>query len=680
MTGPSGPEEAARRLEHLRKEVERHSRLYYLDDRPEVTDAEYDALYRELVALEAANPDLITPDSPSQRVGAPPSDRFAKVAHRVPMLSLDNAFDEAEMNAFDQRLRRLVGPEIEYVCELKIDGLAVSLVYEQGVLTRGATRGDGTSGEDITANLRTVRTIPLRLTPPAGLTLPDVFEVRGEVYLPFAAFERMNDDMEAQGRPRYANPRNAAAGSVRQLDPAVTAARGLDTFIYSMDPPVSVSSQHEVLDLLDSLGFHVNPERKVVSTVGEVLALHAGFEERRFELGYGVDGMVVKVDRIEQQLELGQVSHHPRWAIAFKFRAEEAETVVEDIPVSVGRTGVLTPFAVLRPVVVSGSTVSRATLHNANEVRRKDVRIGDRVMIRKAGDVIPEVLRPLVEHRTGTEREFVMPDRCPVCDSPVVREDDEVAVRCPNPECPAQRLERLYHFGSRRALDIEGLGGQTLQQLLNAGLVSDPADLFALTVEQVMRLDGFAQRSAEKLVEGIAASRQPTLARLVHALGIPHVGETTAALLAGEFGSIDALAGSDEERLSAIEGVGPVMAAAIHAHFQSEPVRRLLARLDAAGVRPVAPPTRSGGPLEGMSLVVTGTLEGWTREGAEDAIRSAGGRAAGSVSARTSYLVAGANAGSKLEKATRLRVPVLDEEGFRRLLAGDLPDGGHLVP
>ncbi|MFZ0215243.1 MAG: NAD-dependent DNA ligase LigA [Candidatus Dormiibacterota bacterium] len=658
------------RLEELRREIERHDYRYYVLDQPEVTDAQYDALFLELRHLEEEHPELVTPESPTQRVGGVVSAQFAKVTHRTPMLSLQNAFDPEEIRAWDARVKRVIGDDVTYVCELKIDGLAISLGYRTGDdgrarLERAATRGDGRIGEDVTANVRTVRSVPLSLTPVPGL--PPQFEVRGEVYMPRASFERLNREMEEQGRSPFMNPRNAAAGSLRQLDAKITAARTLQTFAYTLDPAGPAHSQWDALDALGQMGFRVNPNRKRLHTIDEVIEYHDHWLEHRGELDHDIDGMVVKVDRHDQQLELGFVSRSPRWAIAFKYAAEQAETVVEDIVCQVGRTGVLTPVAKLRPVIVAGVTVSNATLHNEQQVNEKGVHVGARVVIQRAGDVIPEVVSVL-----DPEPGWRMPERCPVCGGEVVREEPYVAHRCINPFCPAQRLERLRHYASRGGLDIDGLGYATIVQLVDRGWVEDPSDFYRVTLEQVQDLDRFAQKSAENLIKAIEASRRPPLGRLLYALGIPEVGEATALLLAQELQTLAAVRSASVEELDAVEGIGANMAGEIRAFFDGHG-GQLVDRLVEAGVEPEAEAPRPEGVFSGKTIVVTGTLERASRPELEELIRSRGGKAASSVSARTDYLVAGPGAGSKLEKAQRLKVPVLDEAAFWALAEGETP-------
>jgi len=653
----------SKRAEELREQIRRHEYAYHVLDQPEITDAQYDALYLELRRLEEAHPELVTPDSPTQRVGGEAGEQFSKVKHRSPMLSLQNAFEEAEIRAWDKRVRGVVGEAATYVCELKIDGLAISLTYAGGGLRRAATRGDGMVGEDVTANVRTLKSVPLSISPLPGL--PEEFEVRGEVYFPFRSFEKLNRDMEAAGKQPFMNPRNAAAGSVRQLDPKVTAGRNLQTFMYTLDPAGPARSQWEVLEGLQRMGFRVNPNRDRFDSIEGVVEYHHHWQEQRETLDHEIDGVVVKVDGHDLQLELGFVARSPRWAIAYKYAAQQAETVVEDIVCYVGRTGVLTPVAHLRPVIVGGVTVRNASLHNEDLVNQKGVYVGAAVVVQRAGDVIPEVVS-VKEPRPG----WKMPAQCPICGGQVVREEPYVAHRCINPFCPAQRLQNLLLYASRGGLNIDGLGYSTLNQLINRGLVEDPSDFYRLTVEQVESLDRFARKSAENLIQSIDGSRTPPLARLLSALGIPQVGEATAELLAAEFGSLERLHDASEEQLQTVDGVGPSMAREIRAYFQgrgSELVRRLLD----AGVRPEAPEAPAAdGPFAGKTVVFTGTLERISRPEAEALVRSLGGKAVGSVSARTDFVVAGPGAGSKLERAQKLMVSVLSEVEFFELARG----------
>jgi DNA ligase (NAD+) len=681
--------------------------LYYIADAPELGDAEYDVLMRELVAIETAFPALVTPDSPTQRVGAAPTGAFGEVVHGRPMLSLGNVFDEAELRAFDQRVRRGLGlpaapeaaPDLRYVAELKIDGLAISLRYERGRFLQGATRGDGTTGEDVTANLRTISVLPERLREPATA------EVRGEVFMPKAEFARINAEREEAGLQTYANPRNSGAGSLRQIDSRVTASRRLSSWTYQLieegpEGRPTVASQSAALDRLAALGLPVNPDRAEGLDIEGVCHFLDEWREKRHNLPYETDGVVVKVDRYDQQQQLGMVARAPRWAIAYKFPPEQVETVLEDIVPYVGRTGTLTPVAHMRPAKVAGSTVARATLHNLDEVRRKDLRIGDWIVLQKAGDVIPEVVRPIPERRTGAERLFEMPATCPVCGTPIVRDEGAVRHYCPNPRCPARLSQEFAHFAGRGGMDIEGAGWAVLEQLLERGLIKKRGDFFRLTVEDLASLERFGRKSAENLKASIERSRRRPLARVLNSLGIPQVGESTAIDLAGWIASrwpVDgtdagewtalvtaSLPGVTAEELREVPGIGPVVAAAIAGYFAAPDTAGVLADLVDAGVvaeppaRRVAPGSGLGaagaaGHLTGKTVVVTGTLAGYDRAAAEEAVRAAGGKATGSVSKNTSYVVAGENAGSKLVKATELGVPVLDEDGFRRLLAGEEP-------
>jgi len=656
------PEQAQDRVQALRKELEHHSRQYHVLDAPEITDADYDRLFRELVDLESAHPDLQTPDSPTQRVGGEPAATFTKIRHRTPMLSLNNAFSPDEVREFGVRVERAIGAVSGYVCELKIDGLAMSITYEGGSFVRAATRGNGVEGEDVTANARTIRSVPMTLAPVDG-GLPGTLEVRGEVYLPKGAFAAHNARLEEAGKPGYANPRNAAAGAVRQLDPSITAARGLQTFMYAIDPPGRARSQAEVLDTLAALGFRVNPHRQLAASIDEVLAFLEHWSERRHDLDYETDGVVIKVASLAEQAELGTISRAPRWAIAYKFPPEEHETQVLDIHVQVGRTGAVTPVAVLEPTLVAGSTVRRCTLHNEDEVARKDVRIGDTVLLHKAGDVIPEIVRVILEKRPKGAKPWQMPEHCPACDSLLVREQGEVVRRCLNPLCPAQRRELLIHFAGRGAMNIEGLGPAVIDQLLDLGYVTEPADLFRLTAEQLLTLEGFAERSATKLIDSIASRRRVPLARFINALAIRHVGEHTAETLAAHFGTIDALAAATEDDLLGVEGIGAVVAGHLAAWFASPEGRSVLEHLRAAGVDPERA-AGGGGPWSGQTWVLTGTLEGMSRADAEARIRALGGNPTSSVSRKTHTVVSGASPGSKLDKAQRLGVRVLDEAGF----------------
>lgn len=583
---------ARARAEELREQIRHHDYLYYVLDRPEIDDAAYDALMRELRQLEERFPEIVTPDSPTQRVGGRPAAPFARVEHAEPMLSLDNAFGREELEAFDQRVRRAVGDDVAYVAELKIDGLSVALTYEEGRFVRGATRGDGEAGEDVTANLRTIRSLPLRLRD-RERPVPRRVEIRGEVYMTFEAFRRLNQEQEARGLPPFANPRNAAAGSVRQLDPAVTASRSLNLWVYGLagwegDHAAAPRSQWEVLQALRQWGLPVNPHARRCTSLEELLAFIEEWSRRRHELPYLIDGIVIKVDDLAQQRRLGATARSPRWAIAYKFPAERARTRVRDILVSVGRTGALTPVAVLDPVLLAGTTVSRASLHNADYIREKDVRIGDLVVVHKAGEIIPEVVEVVKEARTGAERPFTMPERCPACGSPVVRVEGEAATRCPNAACPAQQLERIRHFASRDAMDIEGLGPAIIEQLVARGLVRDVADLYHLEAEPVAQLERMGPKSAANLIAAIDASRARPLRRLLYGLGIRFVGERVAGVLARHFGTIHRLMEAGPEELTAVPEIGPRIAESVVAFFRDEHNRDLIRRLAEAGVRAAA--------------------------------------------------------------------------------------------
>ena len=692
------PDAAARRHAELSPLLDDANQRYYVEDAPAISDAEYDARLRELVALETAFPALITPDSPSQRVGAIPGGTFSAVVHRRPMLSLSNAFSHDELRSFDARVRRGLGlppppepaPDLRYVTELKIDGLAISLRYDRGRFVQGATRGDGSTGEDVTANLRTIKALPDLLTKPATL------DARGEVFMPKAEFARINEAREAAGLPTYANPRNSGAGSLRQIDPTVTAERRLSSWIYQLIEADSGSdgatTQSEALARLDALGLPVNPDRETVADIEAAISFTEAWREKRHHLPYETDGVVVKVDRFDQQERLGMVSRAPRWAIAFKFPPEQVETVLEDIVAYVGRTGTLTPVAYLRPVKVAGSTVARATLHNLDEIRRKDIRIGDAVVLQKAGDVIPEVVGPIVERRTGAERQFEMPATCPVCGTPIARDEGAVRNYCPNLACPARVSQEFGHFVG--SMDIEGAGWKSLAQLLQTGLVKTRGDFFRLTVEDLEGLDRFARKSAENLHANIQKARRRPLERVIAALGIPQVGWTTAIVLAPWLvaevppgddwlrraaAELERIATEAPERFEEVEGVGPTVAAALAAWFgPAGNGRAVLEDLAAAGVEVELPAPRAAGqdasangPLAGKTVVVTGSIEGYSREEAEAAIRAAGGKPGSSVSRRTDYLAAGPGAGSKLAKAEELGIPILDAAGFRALTGGD---------
>lgn len=662
---------AEARISELREQIEHHNRLYYIEDRPEITDQEYDQLMRELQNLEDLFPDMVTPDSPTQRVGGAPLAAFEKVVHHTPMLSLGNAFGEEELRDFDRRVRQAVGnQEVRYVCELKIDGLAISLHYENGIFVRGATRGDGQVGEDITQNLRTIRSIPLRLKRP--LTL----EVRGEAYMPRPAFEKLNKEREERGEALFANPRNSAAGSLRQLDPKIAASRQLDTFIYAIGDlqGIAVESHSEGLELLESLGFKVNQERRTFDSIEDVISFVNSWVEKRPQLSYDIDGIVIKVDSYSQQAELGFTAKSPRWAVAYKFPAEEAVTVLRGIEVSVGRTGTVTPTAILDPVSLAGTTVKRASLHNEDMIREKGIMIGDHVMVRKAGDIIPEIVAVLPERRDGSETPFAMPTHCPECGSELVRLDEEVALRCINPMCPAQIREGIIHFVSRGAMNIEGLGEKVVAQLFQFEIIRSVADLYYLHEQRdiLLGMERMGEKSVDNLLAAIEASKENSLEKLLFGLGIRLVGAKAARVLAEHFGEMDAIMQAKEDELTQIDEIGPKMASSIVNYFEQPQAQAVIERLKAAGVnmRYKGIRVESGAdlPLSGKTIVLTGTLTTMTRTEAEEAIARLGGKVTGSVSKKTDLVIAGEKAGSKLEKAEKLGVAVMDEEGFRQLL------------
>ncbi|UCF88932.1 MAG: NAD-dependent DNA ligase LigA [bacterium] len=657
--------EAAR----LRDDIERHNRLYYVLDAPEISDAEYDALFRRLQELEESYPELVTPDSPTQRVGAAPSDQFASVRHVYPMLSLGNAMDEDEAVAFDARVKRFLGTgeSITYVAEPKLDGLSVELIYEDGVLVLGSTRGDGITGEEVTANLRTVRSIPLKL---AGGLIPPLLEVRGEIFINKADFDLLNRQREKGGEEPFANPRNAAAGSLRQLDPAVTAARPLNSFFYAVGRVEGGAprSQWELLDYMAGLGFKVNPLKRICEGIGPALDYYRDLLQMREGLPYEIDGMVIKVDRFDLRETVGSTSRSPRWAVAYKFPPQQARTVVEMIGVQVGRTGKLTPVAHLTPVRVGGVTVSRATLHNQDEVTRKDVRAGDTVIVQRAGDVIPEVVQVIREKRPKSTVPWVMPEQCPVCSAHVVRVEGEAAHRCTNIACPAQVKERIFHFASRGAMDIEGLGMRTVSQLVERGKVAVPSDLDSLTKEDLLDLDLYADKSAENLLKAIAgAKRSRTADRLLFGLGIPMVGRVGAKLLMGRFQTPADLVNASEEEMLRIHGVGPEIASQVRSFFQESGNLAEAEKLwNIFQPLPVSGSERDD--LAGKIFVLTGTLDNYSRDEAKERIEALGGKVTGSVSRKTDYVVAGADPGSKLEKARELGVKVLTEKEFLKLI------------
>ena len=659
------------RAEQLRDQINYHAARYYEDDDPEISDAEYDDLVRELARIEADHPDLVTPDSPTQRPGGAASATFSPVTHLVPMLSLDNAFDLSDLLAWGKRLERLVPEPVAFVGEPKLDGLAVSLTYERGRLIRAATRGDGVTGEDVTANVLTIASVPRRLR---GSDAPGVMEVRGEVFMATAAFEALNRRQGEAGKRLFANPRNAAAGSLRQLDATVTASRNLSLFCYGVgafEGGPALATHWETLEWLRGAGLPVNDRAERFTDLEGVHGFAASTLEHRHDLGYEVDGAVVKVDDLEQRRRLGATSKAPRWAIAFKFPPEEKTTRLERIFVSIGRTGRATPFAQLEPVFVGGSTVARATLHNQDEVARKDVREGDTVIVRKAGDVIPEVVAPVLAARPEGSRPWAFPETCPVCGGPLVRLEGEADHYCVDLECPAQRVQRVFHFAGRGAMDIEGLGEKLVTQLVERGLVVDVADIYSLTKETFVGLERLADKSAGNLVAAIEASKSRPLSKLLVGLGIRHVGPTAAVALAAELGHIDRIAGAPADELVAVEGVGPIIAESVQRFFAADRNREVVEKLRSAGVNLEGPkrgPREAALPLAGKTFVLTGTLSGFTRDEAQAAIEAQGGKVSGSVSKKTSYVVAGESPGSKLDKANDLGVPVLDEDGLRELL------------
>ena len=659
----------------LKKEILYHDHLYYVLDKPSISDFEYDKLMRRLIELEGENPGLVTPDSPTQRVGGAALEKFNPVTHKTPLLSLDNALDITELEEFDARVKKVLGTskEIEYNCELKIDGLAVSLIYKNGIFAKGSTRGDGVTGEDVTDNLKTIKAIPLKLNESIDL------EVRGEVYLPIKNFYKLNEEREKEGEQVFANPRNAAAGSLRQLDSKITAKRPLSMFCYAAVIDKSkvkskklevTETQMETLQLLGKLGFKVNPNIKVAEGIKQVIKYCKEFEGKREKLDYEIDGVVVKVNDFSLQEKLGSTMKSPRWAIAFKFPPQQKETVIEDIDVQVGRTGTLTPVAHLKPVSIGGVVVKNSTLHNEDEIKRKDIRIGDHVVIQRAGDVIPQVVRVVKEKRDGKEKIFHMPAKCPVCGGDVYREEDVAAVRCVNLSCTAKLAESIKHFASRQAMDIEGVGDALANELVKRGLVKDVADLFLLTKEDILDLERKADKSAENILSAIGASKDRDLDRLIYGLGIFNVGRRAAELLAENFSDIDSVMEAGDDSLTKIDGIGPKIASSITTFFKDRHNRHLIEKLKKAGVRLQSAVSRrqSGGRLAGKTFVFTGALTGMSREDAEELVRSLGGKATSAVSKSTDYVVAGSEPGSKYDKAMKLGVKILSEAEFKVLL------------
>jgi DNA ligase (NAD+) len=663
----------AKEIQKLRKEILRNEELYYVHDAPEISDLDYDKLLERLQELELAHPELLTPDSPTQRVGGRPAEGFAQVVHRTPMLSLDNSYNIDELRAFDERCRRLAdGRPIEYVAELKIDGLSLSLQYEERVLTRGVTRGDGRVGEEVTQNARTIRSIPLQLKSGAK-KIPGVVEVRGEVFLSRVIFDKTNAEREEQGEPRFANPRNAAAGAIRQLDSRLVAKRKLDMFAYDVLAAgrKPFATHWEALNWLEKAGFRVNPNRALCQTIEKVIDFANDQEIERDNLGYEIDGLVVKVNSTTQQDEFGATQKAPRWAIAYKYPARQASTQVLDIVVQVGRTGALTPVAHLEPVVLAGTTVARATLHNEDEIERLGLKIGDWVMIEKSGEIIPKVLSVIKSKRTGKEKDFKPPTKCPICNSPISRPEGEVVSRCVAADCPAQVKGALIHFASRRAMRIEGLGDVLVDLLVDGKLVHDVADLYTLTVDQVAELPRLAQKSASNLIAQIEASKSKDLSNLIYALGIRHVGERNAQILARQLGSLEKLGQATAEELDDIPEIGETVAQSVHDWFNDEGNRSLCDRLRAAGVKTESERQTSALVDErfaGKQFVLTGTLDTYTRDEARAHIEARGGRVNSSVSKKTDFVLAGEEAGSKLEKAQSLGVKVIDEKEFQKMI------------
>jgi DNA ligase (NAD+) len=669
----TAPGEAVRRARWLRDEVNRHNRLYHVLAAPEISDAEFDRLFRELQEMEDRYPDLRSPDSPTQRVGAPPAPEFATVEHPVPLLSLSNVFDADELRAWYRRAcdyGDLSG--FEMVCELKIDGLAIAVTYERSIMSRGATRGDGDRGEDVTQNLRTIRTIPLRL---AGDRHPAVVEVRGEVFFPKSAFERLNREREAEGEPLYVNPRNAASGALRQLDSRITARRPLDFFAYGIGyagDGAEPATQWETLQALRDWGFKTSPWSRLARDLDEALAAFEEVRAGREGWDFGIDGMVIKANERRISQRLGYVGREPRSATAFKFAAEQAQTLLKEIRVNVGRTGSLNPYAVLEPVFVGGVVVSQATLHNEDDVRRKDIRVGDTVIVQRAGDVIPQVVGPVLAKRPAGTTEYALPDSCPSCSEPVFRDPEEAIVRCVNSSCPAQFERLLSHFASRGAMDVEGMGEKLAKSLIDAGLVHDVADVYALTGrrQDLLELERMGEKSVDNLIAAIDAARTRSLTRLLLGLGIPHVGYETAEVLARRFGSIGALQQATVDEIDAIEGIGPEIATSVRQWLDTTANRRVLEKLATAGVDPHEEVVESGPrPFDGKRFVVTGSLQRYTRTEAQSLIKSLGGQVSGSVSKKTDYVVVGAEPGSKLDDATRLGVKTIDEAAFLQLLS-----------
>ncbi|QBG49042.1 NAD-dependent DNA ligase LigA [Verrucomicrobia bacterium S94] len=663
--------EAKQKIDKLRAEIERHNRLYYIDAAPEITDREYDALLQSLEKLERKFPEFSSPTSPTQRVGGAPLARFDSVRHAVPMMSLSNTYSKEELAEFDIRIRKLIPEEtFDYILEPKIDGVAISLRYENGELVRALTRGDGTTGDDVTANVRTIKSIPLRLT---DMMPPAVLEVRGEIYMDTRGFGALNEQRQEAGLEPFANPRNACAGSLKLLDPREVASRPLDAVFYATGELVGIDfdTHEQMLLKLRNYGLRITPKYWLRNTIAEIIELLDELENMRHEFPFGMDGGVIKVNQRRLYEDLGYTAKSPRWAVAYKYEPEQAETRLNAISIQVGRTGVLTPVAELEPVPLAGTTVKRATLHNEDEIRRKDIRIGDRVIIEKAGEIIPAVVKVLDEKRTGTEKEFSMPGRCPVCGSEVEKRDGEVAVRCINLQCPAQVKNWLTHFASRGAMDINGLGESLVEQLVDGGLVKNPAELYTLRKVEVLGLERMGEKSADNLIKGIEESRKRPFEKVLFGLGIRHVGKGAASILAREFKNIDALMATDIQTLENIRDIGPIVGKSIVEYFQSPDTRRIIEQLRTAGVNFEQKNEGGSNELEGLTFVLTGSLKTMTRDEAGDKIKARGGKVSSSVSKKTSYLVAGEAAGSKLAKAEALGVTILNEEQLINLLSSD---------
>ncbi len=658
-----------KQIEQLRSEIRRHDYLYYVLNQPEISDREYDRFFTELKSLEKAHPQFVTPDSPTQRVSGQPLERFNSVRHAVPMLSMDNTYNADELKAFDERVRRQLGSDdYDYVVELKIDGVAINLRYEKGELVTAATRGDGEVGDDVTANVRTIKAVPLALL--GGKQIPDVLEVRGEVYMPTEAFVELNKQKEKAGEPPFANPRNATAGSLKLLDSRITAQRNLAFFAYAtgeVSQPLS-ENHYKTLQRFKKFGLPVNPEIRQAKDIDKALNICLSWSQKRSKLNYQIDGMVIKVNRFDQQATLGATGRAPRWCISYKFAAEQAETVVESIDVQVGKGGTLTPVANLTPVLLAGTTVKRATLHNFDQVSRLDVREGDTVIIEKAGEIIPQVVEVKKKLRPAGAVPFKIPKKCPNCGSPVVKDEDGVYIRCLNPDCLGQLKERLRYFAGRGQMDIENLGDALIEQLVDTGLVKNFADLYRLQKTELAELERMADKSAANVIEAVEASKTRPLWRLIAALGIRHIGGQSAQILAENFGSLDALMNADKDTLETIDQIGPTMAESVYEYFRDKKNRAVINGLLAAGIKPQQPKVKRTGKLAGKTIVVTGTLRNFTRQQIEQAIRNAGGKPSSSVSKKTDFLLAGEDPGSKRDKAQKLGVKVINEKQFMEML------------